>query len=317
MDELEANFFIGLSIHFGGPKTYMSGTAGVGISQKFNFVTPGVNLGVNFYNGGLGALPNSSNFNIDTVITGKLTVGGGEGEPMTIRPLHLNSGSGMEDNYKYSATLGTNFILNNNSRNQHVGFLQVRAFDFSFQTYNDFQGFHKIGISDGYDRWWTGGGNITIGNNNSDYQLVIASDVFTADTDVEPRTKSVIDGKTVASDEMKLDVFEKNIPAPDNSGFYEKYFLHKPNIASELNQDYLNEYRGGITWNNQMHDFNLNQGRTSFRLKTPQGEFGLNGLGTGHMWSQNSIHNVINFHVIPSTNPNYWEFQYTPLNQQF
>ncbi|WP_445722650.1 polymorphic toxin type 23 domain-containing protein [Flavobacterium sp.] len=317
MDELEANFFIGLSIHFGGPKNYMSGTAGVGVSRKLDFVTPGVNLGVNFYNGGLGSLTNSSSFNIDTVVTAKLTVGGGEGEPMTIRPLHLNSGSGMEDSYKYSATLGTNFILNNHNRNQQVGFLQVRAFDFSFQTYNDFQGFKKIGISDGFDRWWTGGGNITIGNNNSDYQLVIASDVFTADTDVEPRSKQIIDGEVVASDEMKLDVFDKNIPASKDSNFYEKYFLHKPNIASELNQDYLDEHRNGITWNSQMHDFDLNQGRTSFRLKTPEGEFGVNGLGKSHMWSQNSIHNIINFHVIPSNTPNYWEFQITPLKNQF
>ncbi|KIX21665.1 hypothetical protein SY27_08210 [Flavobacterium sp. 316] len=317
MDELEANFFLGLSIHFGGPKTYMSGTAGVGVSKKFDFVTPGINLGVNFYNGGLGSLPNSSNFNIDTVITAKLTAGGGKGNPMTIYPLHLNSGSGLEDHYKYSATLGTNFIFNNNNRNQQVGFLQVRAYDFSFQTYNDFQGFKKIGISDGYDRWWTGGGNLTFGAKNSDYQFVIASDVFTADTDVEPRSKFMRDGKLVNSDEMKLDVFDKNVAAPEGSSFYHKYFVHKPNIASELTQDYLNDYRDGVTWNNQMHDFELNQGRTSFKLRTPQGEFGVNGLGSSHMWSQNSIHNKINFHVIPSSAPNYWEFQYTPLNQQF
>ncbi|WP_339887625.1 hypothetical protein [uncultured Flavobacterium sp.] len=312
MDELEANFFLGLSIHFGGPKKpYMSGTAGVGVSQRFNYVTPGVNLAVNFYNGGLGALPNSSNFNIDAVLTPKLTVGGGRGNAMDIYPLTLNSGTGLEDNFKYSATLGTNFIVNNNNRNQQVGFLQVRAFDFSFQTYNDFNGFKKIGISDGYDRWFTGGGNFTFGSKNSDFQFIIASDVFTADTDVQPRSTQIIDGKSVNSEEMLLDVYDTNISSPKEGSFYNRYFTHKPNIASQLTQDYLNEYRNGVQWNNQMHDFSLNQGRTSFKLKTPQGNFGLNGLGSSHMWSQNAIHNKINFHVIPSTVPNYWEFQYT------
>ena len=312
MDELEANFFLGLSIHFGGPKRpYMSGTAGVGISQRFNYVTPGVNLAVNFYNGGLGALPNSSNFNIDTVLTAKLTAGTGRGDAMDVYPLHLNSGTGLEDNYKYSATLGTNFILNNNNRNQQVGFLQVRAFDFSFQTYNDFNGFKKIGISDGYDRWWTGGGNLTFGAKNNNFQFVIASDVFTADTDVKPRSTSIVDGKQVNSEEMSLDVFDKNIPSPKEGSFYDRFFTHKPNIDSHLTQDYLNENRNGVKWNDQMHDFSLNQGRTSFKFKTPQGSFGVNGLGSAHMWSQNGIHNKINFHVIPSTAPNYWEFQFT------
>ena len=318
MDELEANFFVGLSYHFGGRKDYFSGTAGVGVSKKFDAFTPGVNLAVNFYNGGLGSLPDSSSFNIDTVLSAKITAGSGNGNPMDIYPLHLNSGTGLQDKYKYSATLGTDFILNNNGRNQQVAFLQLRAFDFSFQTYNDFQGAKKIGLSDGYDRWWTGGGNLTFGAKNSDYQFIIASDVFTADTDVQPRSTRIENGKVVNSDEMSLDVFDKNTPAPKDAGFYEKHFVNKPNVASELTQDYLNSYRNGTNWNSQMHDFNLNQGRTSFKLKTPDGDFGVNGLGSSHMWSQNGIHNIINFHVIPSTTPNYWEFQYTrSSNNQF
>ncbi|WP_130736772.1 polymorphic toxin type 23 domain-containing protein [Flavobacterium sp. J27] len=311
MDELETNFFIGLSYHFGGPKNYMSGTAGVGISQRFGNFNPGANLAVNFYNGGLGSLSNDSSFNIDTVLTGKLTIGDGKGNPMDVYPLHLNSGTGLEDNYKYSATIGTNFIFNNHERNQHVGFVQLRASDFSFQTYNDFSGFKKLGISDGNDRWWTGGGNITLGAKNSDYQFVIASDVFTADTDSE----NDFDRNTA---NKNLETFLNN---NQNNSKLERLKNrvtdYTPATASQVDQTFLDLNRDGVTWTPEAHSFDLNQGRTSFRLKTPDGTFGMNSLGKSNMYSQDIIHRIINFHLIPSERPNYWEFQYSPTINQF
>ncbi len=311
MDELETNFFIGLSYHFGGPKNYMSGTAGVGISKRFGNFNPGANLAVNFYNGGIGSLSNNSEFNVDTVLTAKLTAGSGNGNPMDIYPLHLNSGTGLEDRYKYSATIGTNFILNNNDRNQHVGFVQVRASDFSFQTYNDFGGFKKIGISDGYDRWWTGGGNLTFGAKNSDYQFVIASDVFTADTDSENNLdrynadKNLEDFLSNNQNNSKLDRLRNRVAN------------YTPSTASQVDQTFLNLNRDGAVWSPQAHSFDLNQGRTSFRLKTPEGTYGLNSLGKSNMYSQDIIHRIINFHLIPSNRPNYWEFQYSPNINEF
>lgn len=311
MDELEANFFMGLSIHFGGPKTYMSGTAGVGVTRNFKNFSPGANVAVNFYNGGLGSLSNNNSFNIDTVVTAKLTGGSSTlGGPMTINPLHLNSGSGLEDNRKLSATVGTNFIFNNNNRNQQVAFLQLRSNDFSFQTYNDFQGAKKIGLSDGYDRWWTGGGNVTIGNNDNNYQLIIASDVFTADTDSE----SILDSNTA---DDNLSQFKKNNPKFLDR-LKNRVTEYTPSTASEVDQVFLDTYRNKVDWSSQAHSFDLNQGRTSFRLKTPQGNFGLNNIGQSNMYSQDLIHRVINFHLIPSERPNYWEFQYnTTLEKQF
>ena len=304
MNELEARFFVGLSWHFGGNKSYMSGTAGIGVSRRINFVEPGVNLAVNFYNGGLGALSNSSEMNFDTVLTAKVTAGTGNGNPMTVYPLHINSGTGLVDNFNYSATIGTNFILNNNQRNQQVGFVQVRAGDFSFQTYNDFGGFKKLGLSDGYDRWWTGGGNLTFGARNSNYQVVIANDVFTADTD---------------SDNQLDDMNAKKSLEEFNKKTYNSYFdkiknrltEYSPSQASELTQPFLDERRGGKLYNESAHSFDLNQGRTSFKLNTPQGNYGINSLGSSNMYSQNIIHRAINFHLIPSVRENNWEFQYS------
>jgi len=312
MNDLETTFFAGLTWHFGGGKSYMSGTAGVGVSRQIDFVNPGANLAVNFYNGGIGARQDSNKWHFDTVLTGKVTVGGGKGNPMDIYPLHLDSGTGMEDKYKYSATVGTSLIFNNSNRNQHVGFVQIRAQDFSFQTYNDFGGFKKIGISDGYDRWWTGGGNLTFGAKNSNYQMIIASDVFTADTDSDSETDRL------AAD-RNLESFEASNTGSWAQRTKNKLFDYTPTTATEVGTDFLKESRNNVPWTPDQHSFNLNQGRTSFRLRTPQGNYGVNGLGTGHMYSQEMIHRIINFHLIPSERPNQWEFQYSPgtLNKGF
>jgi len=305
MDELETNFFVGLSWHFGGGKSYMSGTAGIGVSKRMDFVQPGVNMAVNFYNGGIGTRTDSNMMHYDTVLTGKLTAGGGNGNPMTIYPLHIDSGSGLEDRYRYSATVGTNLILNNSGRNQQVGFIQLRAGDFSFQTYNDFGGFKKIGISDGYDRWWTGGGNFTFGAKNSSYQMVIASDVFTADTDSESETDRLIAQRS-------LDDFNATNTGSWFDRTASRALDYTPATATEVDADFLKKSRNNIPWNADQHSFNLNQGRTSFRGHTPEGNFGINGLGSAHMYSQEIIHRTINFHLIPSERENYWEFQINP-----
>ncbi|WP_310557547.1 polymorphic toxin type 23 domain-containing protein [Flavobacterium sp.] len=310
MEELETKFFVGLSWHFGGNNSYMSGTAGVGVSRRIQFIEPGVNLAVNFYNGGIGSKSNSNMMHYDTVLTAKLTAGAGNGNPMTIYPLHIDSGTGLEDKFKYSATIGTNLILNNSGRNQNVGFIQLRASDFSFQTYNDFGGFKKIGISDGYDRWWTGGGNITIGAKNSEYQLIVASDVFTADTD----TENEIDR---ANAHRNLEEFNSNNTGSKFDRFKNKISNYTPATASEVDQTFLDASRNGVDLKPELHSFDLNQGRTSFRARTPQGNFGINSLGQGNMYSQNMIHRLINFHLIPSERPNFWEFQYSPVKKEF
>lgn len=310
MDELETNFFAGLSWHFGGGKSYMSGTAGIGVSRRIDFLQPGVNLAVNFYNGGLGTLQDSRKMNFDTVFTGKVTTGAGRGNAVDIYPLHLDSGTGMEDRFQYSATIGTNFILNNSGRNQQVGFVQLRAGDFSFQTYNDFGTFKNIGISDGYDRWWTGGGNLSFGAKNSSYQFIIASDVFTADTDSFNETDRLTADKN-------LEDFNTVNTGSWFNRTQERALQYSPGTATELDADFLKKSRNNTTWDTDMHSFNLNQGRTSFRGRTPQGKFGINGLGAGHMYSQEIIHRAINFHLIPSERDNYWEFQITPKMQGF
>lgn len=320
MDEFDYNVFVGLSIHFGGGKpAHWSGTAGVGMSYRFqernNFgAQANVNAAVNFYNGGIGALPVGDKIHIDNVLSAGVTVGTGKGDPMSIYPLHVDSGTGMVDRFQYSGSLGTNFILNNSGRNQQVGFVQLRAWKGSFTFYNDFGGFKKIGIADGYDRWWTGGGNFTFGARDDEFQVVIANDVFTADTDSQVKNYSeeeLLSGNFPEGTKSgySFDEYDINIPSP--GGIFDKEtYDYTPNIAQELNQDYLTNFRNGTLYNPNAHSFGLNQGKTSFRLNTRFGQFGANRMGQSDMFSQDVIHRIINFHLIPSTRENNWEFQY-------
>lgn len=308
MNEFEYRLFIGLSVHFGGGKpAYWSGTAGVGAGYRVQFPNGGLggqlgaNAAVNFYNGGLGSLPSSSKLHLDYVLSGAATIGGGKGGAMSIHPMDIQSGTGMTDKFSGSVTAGTSFVFNNSGRNQQVGFLQLRGANVSFQLYNDVGKFKRIGLSDGYDRWWTGGGNLSIGTLDQDYRFTAAMDVFTADTnsDIMPNGLTAPKGY---DGNYKLDTpIDPNTPQDALGDLFN---------AGQLDQDYLDKYRDGVLWNEQKHDFRLNQGRTSLRLNTPFGQFGANSIGQGNMYPQNSIHKWIDFHMIPSTVKNSWEFSF-------
>ncbi|MFV0305252.1 MAG: hypothetical protein ACK5IC_07220, partial [Moheibacter sp.] len=172
----------------------------------------------------------------------------------------------------------------------------------------------KIGIADSYDRWWTGGGNFTFGSLDDDFQFIIGSDVFTADTDSQVSNyteEELLNGNFPegAKSGYSFDEYDLNTPKPGGI-FDEETYAYTPNIAKELNQSYLNDFRNKTQWNKNAHSFNLNQGKTSLRLNTPFGQFGVNNLGQSNMFSQDIIHRMINFHLIPSTVENGWEFQF-------
>ncbi len=78
------------------------------------------------------------------------------------KPFHSQTAAVVRDRFQNSITVGTNFILNNTNRNQRVGFMNFNLGRFLHLHYfNDgtpYTGFS----SDGYDRWWTGGGSMEL-----------------------------------------------------------------------------------------------------------------------------------------------------------
>ena len=74
---------------------------------------------------------------------------------------------------------GTNFILNNHKRNQIVGSLNATFGNVSINYYNDGPPFDFLGLSDNFDRYWTGGFAV-IAHNKKGYNTVEFSfDQFT------------------------------------------------------------------------------------------------------------------------------------------
>ena len=81
--------------------------------------------------------------------------------------------------FEHGAYLGTHFVVNNNRRNQQVGFFVFHLGDFEFLYYNDgFFPFENF-LSDDYDRFWTGGGYLRY--QFRDFSLQFNYDRFTED----------------------------------------------------------------------------------------------------------------------------------------
>jgi len=75
--------------------------------------------------------------------------------------------------------LSTNFLLNNHRRHQVVGSLNITAGPVSVNYYNDGSPFHILGLGDSFDRYWTGGGTVTIHNKKGYNSVEFSYDQFT------------------------------------------------------------------------------------------------------------------------------------------
>jgi hypothetical protein len=105
----------------------------------------------------------------DLSISPAFTYGSGQSNSVTLNTFNNNMASGVSNNFENSVTLGTNFVLNSDGRNQRVGYAGFKSGKVDFSFYNDV--IPVLGDRD--DRWWTGGGSLNIGN------FSLATDVFT------------------------------------------------------------------------------------------------------------------------------------------
>jgi hypothetical protein len=132
-----------------------------------------LNVGGNIYNSGVGTrsgvLGRNDKMYSDLSISPAFTYGSGQSNSVTLNTFNNNMASGVSNNFENSVTLGTNFVLNSDGRNQRVGYAGFKSGKVDFSFYNDV--IPVLGDRD--DRWWTGGGSLNIGN------LSLATDVFT------------------------------------------------------------------------------------------------------------------------------------------
>lgn len=178
-------FAIKLSFEIGKDKLSsfrISASAGIAKAFRNNFM-PGYQIGVSLYQGGLGnsvATSRRYNLQLDWINTFFLTVGSDQSEhPKVLYTFHSYSSMPLSNPYKASLTLGTNLVRNIHKRHQTVGFVNAGLERWQFLYYNEGPFFNYLGLGDGYDRWWTGGGLISWGSHTDYFQLMFAYDKFT------------------------------------------------------------------------------------------------------------------------------------------
>jgi RHS repeat-associated protein len=171
----EVGLGFGLRTNFSGG---FSVSVAVGVSQRGQNVMGSINMALSVYNYGLGTIHGSTGLysnHLDLVISPALTMGSGTGRSIPMNTFSNNMPTGVFNNFEGSGTLASNFVLNSSGRNQRVGFAGGKRGSPSFGMYNDVIPI----LGDGDDRWYTGGGNLTIGSDFGNF--MIGTDVFTGE----------------------------------------------------------------------------------------------------------------------------------------
>jgi len=120
-------------------------------------------------------------FQID--FTNSISIGYGSkertGYSKQIRTLHNGDYYNIVFNNKFLGFLTTNIILNNHKRHQVVGAINLSYDHVSINYYNDGPPFNSIGLGDGFDRYWTGGGHIIYHGSRNQNIIEFSYDQFT------------------------------------------------------------------------------------------------------------------------------------------
>jgi hypothetical protein len=188
---------------FGGKNQKFAGIRVFGSAIILGDISP--NLKTNYgatiaiYNKSLGNNMNPlvSDIQVDFINTLSLGVGWGgmqgspfrsdfwEGQPRVgytkyLRTMNQAPFFNLKHDFHSAVFLSSNFIVNNHRRNQTCGSISMTFGDFSLNYYNDGSfPFSTLSLSDGFDRYWTGG-LLLMGHNNQGYNsFELSFDQFT------------------------------------------------------------------------------------------------------------------------------------------
>ncbi|WP_207497150.1 hypothetical protein [Aridibaculum aurantiacum] len=138
---------------------------------------------ISIYTKSLGANLNPLIGDIQMDLTNSFHIGyGWEDLPYTKYYRTINTGGyyNIATNKKYALMIGTNFIVNNNKRNQVVGSFSFSSPNVSINYYNDGAApFNILPLADNFDRWWTGGFGAFLHSHSNYNILEFSFDQFT------------------------------------------------------------------------------------------------------------------------------------------
>jgi len=178
-DPFSLNFSSGFSIRYffhrlGGSNFVASFSVGVNkkfelFKKKRHHFIPAYQFAINMYDNGLGTslLSTKQKSQIDIVNSIGFTMGvdhKNDDRETPVRIFNYMTAPSVEQSvYVVSSTFMTNFISNFDGRHQQVGSLDLSLWKvLRVGYYNDGEPFHKIGMADSKDRWWTGGGYVEL-----------------------------------------------------------------------------------------------------------------------------------------------------------
>lgn len=187
--QLSGQFNVGVSIYlnvapsyqtFPSYKVFVAGS----LAQRYSNGLISLGTALCAYRNSVGNNVNPLVGDIQIDWINSVVVGGGGGTkayPMMVRTMGNAPFYNLVLPLEYGGFVGTNAVLNNHGRNQLVGSLIATAKSFSFVYYNDgAPPFSSLGLSDSFDRWWTGGGCVFVRADHRAYNaLEICFDQFT------------------------------------------------------------------------------------------------------------------------------------------
>jgi len=175
----EARIYIGFMGAVG-----FSANLAAGVTQRLGNFQWGGTAAVNLYQGGIGAVLSSQNrqfrgknqFNTDIILSGSATLGDGRHDTLPLLTFNHAYPAVVLQGYKKSITHAQNFVFNFRGRHQRVGTYGFKLYNVYLQLYNDVD----IFLGDADDRFWTGGGSISVYLTDS-YYFAFGTDVFTGE----------------------------------------------------------------------------------------------------------------------------------------
>jgi hypothetical protein len=173
-EKLNLGLAIKLNLGLGGRRSsFYNLSVAAGLSKNFQNerlnLLPGAQVVVNYYSKGPGTslIDHSNRFGQLDVVSSFYVVGGYNwdraGREKYIRTFNQMSATTIRHNFDGAVSYGTSFLVNNQGRNQQLGHMGFNIDQILVGYYNDgFWPFDRF-ASDGFDRYWSGGGYLAYG----------------------------------------------------------------------------------------------------------------------------------------------------------
>lgn len=227
------NFGVTINLHYGKGQMFpgIRGFAGLSIGSVYKehlLLNYGAMLSVYTKSIGNNLNPLINDLQVDLINTFGIGGGGNRSAyPKFFRTMGPTPAYNASLDLDYAGMIFSNFILNNNGRNQVGGTVTVTHNDVTGYYYNDGSFLLGWGFGDNFDRWWTGSGGVFVHNKHGYNAAELTFDQFTGYSPLAYELSTLL-GVNVPSynlDEQYVSGKKKKAPNYNTSTYHFRYFL--------------------------------------------------------------------------------------------